>query len=65
VGLVDYWRIKGWPVSAVPSVPMILSATEAGHSDLAIAAHVRFSNQRLGVKRFQTIHHDSVDVAHG
>jgi hypothetical protein len=26
---------------------------------------VRFSNRRLGVKRFQTIHHDGVDVAHG
>ena len=26
---------------------------------------VRFSNRRLGVKRFQTIHHNGVDVAHG
>ena len=24
-----------------------------------------FSNRPLGVKRFQTIHHDSIDVAHG
>jgi hypothetical protein len=27
--------------------------------------HVRFSNRPFGVKRFQTIHHHSVDVAHG
>jgi hypothetical protein len=26
---------------------------------------VRFSNRPFGVKRFQTIHHDDVDVAHG
>jgi hypothetical protein len=25
----------------------------------------RFSNRPFGVKRFQTIHHYSVDVAHG
>src|SRR5215475_10817110 len=28
-------------------------------------AHVRFSNRPFRVKRFQTIHHYSVDVAHG
>src|SRR6476660_2426547 len=27
--------------------------------------HVRFSNRPFGVKRFQTIHHHSVDVARG
>ena len=27
--------------------------------------NVRFSNRPFGVKRFQTIHHYSVDVAHG
>jgi len=26
---------------------------------------VRFSNRSVGVKHFQTIHHHSVDVAHG
>jgi hypothetical protein len=26
---------------------------------------IRFSNRPLGVKRFQTIHHDSVEVARG
>ena len=31
----------------------------------AIRLNVRFSNRPLGVKRFQTIHHTSVDVAHG
>ena len=29
------------------------------------AADVRLSNRPFGVKRFQTIHHYSVDVAHG
>src|SRR5215218_8695597 len=28
-------------------------------------SHVRFSNRPFRVKRFQTIHHYSVDVAHG
>ena len=28
-------------------------------------ANVRFSNRPLGVKHFQTIHHTSVEVAHG
>ena len=27
--------------------------------------YVRFSNRPFGVKRFQTIHHCNVDVAHG
>src|SRR5258706_2178810 len=30
-----------------------------------VIAHVRFSNRPFGVKRFQTIHHHSVDVARG
>ena len=34
-------------------------------SILACAGHVRFSNRPVGVKRFQTIHHCSVDVARG
>ena len=29
------------------------------------SSHVRFSNRPFGVKRFQTIHHCSVDVARG
>ena len=29
------------------------------------SVHVRFSNRPFGVKRFQTIHRCSVDVAHG
>src|SRR5262245_38181666 len=31
----------------------------------AASAHGRFSNRPFRVKRFQTIHHSSVDVAHG
>src|SRR5258707_13261770 len=29
------------------------------------SSNVRFSNRPFGVKRFQTIHHHGVDVAHG
>jgi len=32
---------------------------------LSIHKNVRFSNRPFGVKRLQTIHHLSVDVAHG
>ena len=32
---------------------------------MSAATNVRFSNRPFGVKRFQTIHHYSVDVAHG
>ena len=34
-------------------------------SDIQTLSHVRFSNRPVGVKRFQTIHHHSGDVAHG
>ena len=34
-------------------------------TDLALQPNVRFSNRPIGVKRFQTIHRHSVDVAHG
>jgi hypothetical protein len=30
-----------------------------------VLIYVRFSNRPSGVKRFQAIHHSSVDVAHG
>src|SRR5512143_3313903 len=38
-----------WPKADIPSC----------------AAHVRFSNRPVGVKRFQAVHQYSVDVAHG
>jgi hypothetical protein len=34
-------------------------------SNVTARANVGFSNRPFGVKRFQTIHHHSVDVAHG
>jgi hypothetical protein len=34
-------------------------------TDIALEPNVRFSNRPFGVKRFQTIHHHDVDVAHG
>ena len=39
------------------------SSVEA--NNLMRPTDVRFSNRPVGVKHFQTIHHDSVDVAHG
>jgi hypothetical protein len=42
-------HVGSWHFSAVPTAP----------------TNVRFSNQPFRVKRFQTIHHYSVDVAHG
>jgi hypothetical protein len=41
--------VRFWPIADIPSC----------------AAHVRFSNRPVGVKRFQTFHRCSVDVAHG
>ncbi len=41
-------------------------ALARANADIAmVPAHVRFSNRPFGVKRFQTIHHYNVDVAHG
>ena len=45
----EVYDVRYWPKADILTVP----------------AHVRFSNRPVGVKRFQTIHHDSVDVAHG
>ena len=46
------------------SLHLAMSASViCGHQRRSI--HVRFSNRPFGVKRFQTIHHHSVDVAHG
>ena len=41
-------------------------ALARANADIAtVPTHVRFSNRPFGVKRFQTIHHCNVDVAHG
>ena len=50
MGIYRHLRHVGsWHLSAVPPAP----------------SNVRFSNRPFRVKRFQTIHHYSVDVAHG
>ena len=41
----------------IPVVALPMSVFRSGND--------RFSNRPFGVKRFQTIHHTSVDVAHG
>ena len=40
-------------------------AEHVTNRNLAVATNVRFSNRPVGVKRFQTIHQCSVDVARG
>src|SRR5450756_1412433 len=42
----------------------LLGHWRPGHS-APVPSNVRFSNRPFGVKHFQTIHHCSVDVAHG
>src|ERR1700691_5116381 len=50
-----------------------MSASLIGHlgsstfrlSTMTVSTSLLFSNRPFGVKHFQTIHHDSVDVAHG
>ena len=54
------------PGRRVPHVEMRLFQVDLREASLqSDATHVRFSNRPFGVKRFQTIHHYSVDVAHG
>ena len=51
-------------VAAQPSTPI---GAETGVETIAASAQPMSASLigRFGVKRFQTIHHDSVDVAHG
>src|ERR1035437_4275549 len=53
--LVEIRRLSGEPVITVRAEPVTRERSWI----------VRFSNRPFGVKRFQTIHHCSVDVAHG
>jgi hypothetical protein len=56
----------GRKLSAEATWLQALSRGEKGFRILAQAdGNVRFSNRPIGVKRFQTIHQDDVDVAHG
>jgi len=44
----------------------VTDVSEGSLADIRAAkSHVRFSNRPVGVKRFQTIHQNSVDVVHG
>ena len=68
-----------WPLAAraqQPAMPTIAylgpispeavaGRLRAFRQGLKEIGHVRFSNRPFGVKRFQTIHQHSVDVAHG
>ena len=47
------------------SPPRVMSALVISGHEQSAPADVRFSNRPFGVKRFQTIHHYSVDVARG
>src|ERR1700752_5240644 len=44
---------------------MVQTAHAPRQRPASVTFNVRFSNRPIGVKRFQTIHQYSVDVAHG
>jgi hypothetical protein len=47
------------------AAPMPMALTDSELLGATLHAHVRFSNRPVWVKRFQTVHRRSVDVAHG
>ena len=53
------------PRSGKPGGDRAARARGASRHRWRCECNVRFSNRPFGVKRFQTIHHCSVDVAHG
>ena len=56
----------GWTATSRLSQATLCSVRRLRQAVVLAARHdVRFSNRPVGVKRFQTIHHCSVDVAHG
>ena len=58
--------ISAYVVEWIPLLNAMGIALDGFSTSAAIAAgNVRFSNRPFRVKRFQTIHHYSVDVAHG
>jgi hypothetical protein len=58
---------EGRPVMGVPTATDASSSRCSAHFSAVPTApsNVNFSNRPFRVKRFQTIHHYSVDVAHG
>ena len=54
-------RASSWKDAALQALAYFYFEEEPGRR----SADVRFSNRPFGVKRFQTIHRYSVDVAHG
>jgi hypothetical protein len=61
--------LMAWALGCAPAASMAVwggtGLDDGNRKPLFSAAHVRFSNRPFRVKRFQTIHHYSVDVAHG
>ena len=56
---------RPWSLVADAVVEDLLQLLTAGFGTNATSRDVGFSNRPFGVKRFQTIHQHSVDVAHG
>src|SRR5262249_44580970 len=54
-----------WPASRSPCASSMIGSGLPTRCTHKSPGHVRFSNRPFRVKRFQTIHHYSVDVAHG
>jgi hypothetical protein len=53
------------PTNAAFVKKPLANSEPSTHGTNATSSDVRFSNRPVGVKRFQAIHHCSVDVAHG
>src|SRR5262245_34330786 len=58
------WTWKHFMAIPLTAKPEIVRG-ESGRGHSRRIGFVRFSNRPFGVKRFQTTHHHSVDVAHG
>jgi hypothetical protein len=57
---------RGWETERCRTAQATAPILDSTECDIARSRmDVRFSNRPFGVKRFQAIHHSSVDVAHG
>src|SRR6476646_3583554 len=63
--LSHYWRVTRQDNVVAQALLEKAIAMDPNYGQALLRRDVCFSNRPFGVKRFQTIHHHSVDVAHG